>query len=95
LTARAISVVDGPVGRLVVDDDRLTGVELVDGRMVRRTAVFVRPRLVPNNDLLVGLGCAVDDHGWAVTDPFGRITTAGGWVAGNAANPSAGHHRRR
>jgi thioredoxin reductase len=51
--------------------------------------VFVRPRLVPNNDLLVGLGCAVDDHGWAVTDPFGRTTTPGVWVAGNAANPRA------
>jgi thioredoxin reductase len=89
LTARAIGIVDGPVRRLDVDDDRLTGVELADGRIIRRTAVFVRPRLVPNNDLLVGLGCAVDDHGWAVTDPFGRTTTPGVWVAGNAANPRA------
>jgi thioredoxin reductase len=89
LTARAIGIVDGPVRRLAVADDRLIGVELTDGRLVRRAAVFVRPRLIPNNDLLVGLGCAVDEHGWAVTDPFGRTTTAGVWVAGNAANPRA------
>jgi thioredoxin reductase len=89
LAARAIGVIDGPVRRLVVAHDRLTGVELDHGLVVRRTAVFVRPRLVPNNDLLVGLGCAVDDHGWAVTDPAGRTTTPGVWVAGNAANPRA------
>ena len=41
LAARGISVVDGPVGRLVVDDGRLSGVELEDGRVISRAAVFV------------------------------------------------------
>ena len=50
LVARAIGVVDGPVAGLVVEDDKLTGVELADGRVVRRAAVFVRPRMVPDND---------------------------------------------
>jgi thioredoxin reductase len=89
LTARAIGVVDGPVRRLVVTDDRLTGVELQDGRVIPRVAVFVRPVLVPDNGLLLTLGCAVDDHGWVVTDATGRTTTGGVWVAGNAANPRA------
>jgi thioredoxin reductase len=89
LQARAISVVDGPVRRLVVDNDRLSGVELADGRVVRRTAAFVRPRLVPNNDVLVALGCAVDDRGWVVTDAGGRTTVRGVWAAGNAVNPRA------
>jgi hypothetical protein len=50
LVARAIGVVDGPVARLVVEDDALTAVELADGRVVRRAAVFVRPRMVPDSD---------------------------------------------
>jgi thioredoxin reductase len=89
LAARAIDVVDGPVRRLVVTDDRLTGVELQDGRVIPRVAVFVRPAFVPDNDLLLTLGCAVDDRGWVVTDATGRTTTPGVWVAGNVANPRA------
>jgi thioredoxin reductase len=89
LAARAIGVVDGLVRRLVVDDDRLCGVELDDGRIIRRAAVFVRPRFVPDNNLLLTLGCAVDDRGWVVTDAAGRTTTSGVWVAGNVTNPRA------
>ncbi len=89
LSARGIVVVDGPVSRLVVDGDRLSGVELEDGRVIRRAAVFVRPRFVPDNRLLDELGAVVDDHGWVVTDPVGRTTVPGVWVAGNAANPRA------
>jgi thioredoxin reductase len=89
LTARSVGVVDGPVRRLVVTDDRLTGVELQDGRVIPRVAVFVRPVFVPENELLVTLGCAVDDRGWVVTDATGRTTTPGVWVAGNAANARA------
>jgi thioredoxin reductase len=89
LTARGIQVVEGTVARLVIDNDRLHGVELGDGTVVARAAVFVRPRFVPNASLLVGLGCAVDEHGWVVHDPTGRTTVAGVWVAGNAADPRA------
>jgi thioredoxin reductase len=89
LVARAIGVVDGPVCRLVVEDDRLHGVELEDGRVVRRDAVFVRPAFTPNSDLLAGLGCATQDNGWVVADPTGRTTVPGVWVAGNAVNPRA------
>ena len=89
LLARAIGVVDGRVGRLVVEDDRLTGVELADGRFVPRTAVFVRPHFVPDNDILVGLGCAIGADGWVVADPSGRTTVPGVSVAGNAVDPRA------
>ncbi|WP_323742634.1 NAD(P)/FAD-dependent oxidoreductase [Nocardioides islandensis] len=89
LLARAVGVVDGPVGRLVVHDDELSGVEMADGRVVPRAAVFVRPRLVPDNEVLVGLGCALDENGWVVADATGRTSVAGVWVAGNVANPRA------
>ena len=89
LTARGIRVVEGTVARLVVDNDQLHGVELGGGPVIPRTAVFVRPRFVPNAGLLTGLGCAVDEHGWVVYDPVGRTSVAGVWVAGNAADPRA------
>ena len=89
LAARAIGVVDAPVTRLVVEDDRLTGVELVTGRVVPRAAVFVRPRFVPHDTLLTDLGCATHDNGWVVVDATGRTSVAGVWAAGNAVNPRA------
>jgi thioredoxin reductase len=89
LAARGIPVVTGAVARLVVRDDRLHGIELVDGTVVPRAAVFVRPRLMPNADLLTRLGCAVDERGWAVRDGVGRTSVPGVWVAGNAADPRA------
>jgi thioredoxin reductase len=90
LAARGIAVVDGVVAGLSVDDDRLTGVELVDGRVVPRAAVFVRPAVRPHNDgLLASLGCELDAAGFAVADATGRTSVPGVWVAGNAANPRA------
>ncbi len=89
LAARGIGVVDGAVARVAVVDDVLRGLELEDGRAVPRAAVFVRPSFVPHNDLLTDLGCAVDSAGWPETDPTGRTTVTGVWVAGNLANPRA------
>ena len=89
LAARGIDVVDTPVAKLVVEDDTLRGVELQDGRVIARSAVFVRPRFVPNNELLSGLGCETNDDGWSVIDATGATSVPGVWVAGNAANPRA------
>jgi thioredoxin reductase len=89
LTARGIRIVEGTVTRLVVDNDHLHGVELTGGTVVPRAAMFVRPRFVPNADLLTGLGCAVDANGWVVHDPVGHTSVTGVWVAGNAADPRA------
>jgi thioredoxin reductase len=89
LLARAIGVVDGPVARLVVTDDRLTGVELATGRVVPRSAVFVRPTFVAHSDLLGQLGCARHANGWFVADSVGRTSVPGVWAAGNVVNPRA------
>jgi thioredoxin reductase len=83
LVARAIGVVEGTVEQLVIDDDRLRGVQMSDGRVVPRDALFVPPRFVPNNALVLGLGCDVDDEGWVVADATGRTSVDGVWVAGN------------
>jgi thioredoxin reductase len=89
LTASAIGIVEGDVARVVVEDDRLTGVALSDGRFVPRSAVFVRPAFVGNTDLLRGLGADTDAQGWPVVDNTGRTTVTGVWAAGNASNPRA------
>lgn len=89
LDARAVLVVDEPVTRLVVEDDRLTGLELASGDVVARTAVFVRPGLVPHDTLLTGLGCATHDSGWVIVDATGRTGVPGVWAAGNSVNPRA------
>jgi len=89
LTARSVRIVEGTVARLVADGDRLHGVELDGGTVVPRAAVFLRPRFVPNADLLTGLGCAADDNGWVIVDPVGRTSVPGVWAAGNAVDPRA------
>jgi len=89
LVARAIGIVEGTVKRILVEHDHLCGVEMADGRMIPRRAVFVPPRFVPSNDLLVRLGCDIDEKGWAVSDGTGRTTVPGVWIAGNVGNPRA------
>lgn len=88
LRAGGVPVVPGEVARLVIDDDRLTGVALADGRVVPRAAVFIRPVNVPHADgLLAGLGCEVDAAGFPTVDATGRTTTPGVWAAGNVVDP--------
>lgn len=89
LVARAIGIVEGDVVRLVVEDDRLRGLELDDGQVVPRDALFVPPTFLPNNDLLLGLGCDVTDQGFVVAGPTGLTSVPGVWTAGNVANPRA------
>ena len=89
LVARAIGIVDAPVASPVVEDDRLVGVAAADGRIVRRSAVFVRPQFVPNDTLLTDLGCATHPNGWVAVDATGATSVPGLWAAGNAVNPRA------
>ncbi|OKK03898.1 thioredoxin reductase [Streptomyces sp. CB03234] len=89
LAARGVRVTGGVVKRLVVEGDRLYGVELADGRVVPRRAVFVLPRTVPHDGPLTALGCERDDTGAVRTDATGRTSVPGVWAAGNVAHPRA------
>jgi thioredoxin reductase len=90
LETRGVQIVPGEIAQLVVEDDRLTGVELIDGRVIARTAVFIRPGNVPHADgLLAGLGCDVDEAGFATVDATGRTSVSGVWAAGNVVDPRA------
>jgi len=89
LQARGVAVESRPIRRMSVEADALRGVELEDGQVVPRSAVFVRPAFVPNDSLLRGLGCESDEHGWTVHDAGGATSVAGLYVAGNASDPRA------
>jgi len=90
LAARGIRVVDDTVARLAVEHDRITGVEMADGQVIARTAVFVRPGNVPHADgLLAGLGCELDEAGFPKVDRTGTTSASGVWAAGNVADPRA------
>lgn len=75
LAARGIRVIDGEVVGLEVSDDRLGGVWLRSGRLIPLSALIVAPRFEPRNALLQALQ---------------DVRAEGVWVAGNAADPSAG-----
>ena len=88
LAARGITVVDGEVASLVVEDDALRGVQMADGRFVARVAVFVRPDIVPHDDGILGaLGCETDATGFALVDGTGRTSNPRVWAVGNVADP--------
>jgi thioredoxin reductase len=88
LDAREIRIERGEVVRLIVDGDRLTGVELADGRVIERAAVFVRPGDRPHADgLLTSLRCELDEAGFVKVDASGRTSVPGVWAAGNVVDP--------
>ena len=90
LAARGIEVVDGTVARLVIEHDRLVGVEMADGKVFARTAVFVRPGNVPHADgFVAGLGCELDEAGFPTVDATGSTSVPGVWAAGNVVDPRA------
>jgi thioredoxin reductase len=97
LAARGISVVEGEVVALVVEDDRVTGVRLASGEVVAREAVAVTPRLVARADLLEALGLKVAElevGGHVVAEHLvagssGATEVPGVWVAGNVTDPLA------
>jgi thioredoxin reductase len=83
LAARDIRVAEGVVTRLIIDGDRLAGIELDRASVVAPQALFVRPRLVPSDALLTTLGAALTG------ERTGRTTVPGVWAAGNAVDPRA------
>jgi thioredoxin reductase len=90
LGARGVRIEEGKVTRLIVEDDRLRGVALADGREISRTAVFVRPGNVPHNDGLAdALACRKSEVGFVIVDATGRTSNSGVWAVGNVVDPRA------
>jgi thioredoxin reductase len=95
LAARGISLVEGEVTGLEVTGDRLTGVRLRSGQIIARCAVVIGPQFQARHALLDNLGVSVAEHPLGIghqvaADATGRTAAAGVWVAGNAADVTAG-----
>ncbi len=89
LAARGVRLVEGTVKRLIIEEDRLRGIELAEGHVVPRSTAFVVPRMVPNDALLTELGCERDGNDWVTTDRSGRTSVPGVWAVGNVVDPRA------
>jgi thioredoxin reductase len=97
LTARGITVTEGPVEEIEADASVLTGVRLADGRHVPLDTVIVAPFMRARAELLEPLGlkpAEVRIGEYAVgtyieSDPAGATVVPGVWVAGNLANIQA------
>ncbi|MCO8307906.1 NAD(P)/FAD-dependent oxidoreductase [Streptomyces sp. RKCA744] len=94
LAARGIRVVDGEVASLEIVDDRLAGVRLNDGTVVKREALAVAPRMVARIGFAEGLGLRPVEHPSGAgehlpSDATGRTDVPGVWVAGNVTDLTA------
>ncbi|MFC9995021.1 NAD(P)/FAD-dependent oxidoreductase [Nocardia sp. NPDC127526] len=94
LAARGIRVVPGEVTGLEVENDRLTGVRLADGTVVRREAVATQTRMVARAGLLAALGLYPSEHAsgmgeYIPVDAMGRTEVPGVWAAGNVTDIAA------
>jgi NAD(P)H-nitrite reductase large subunit len=95
LAARGIRLIEGEVTGAEVTGDSLSGVRLRSGEVIARRAVVIGPQFEARHTLLAGLGAAVAEHPLGIgrqisADATGRTAAGGVWVAGNAADVTAG-----
>lgn len=94
LAARGIEVVEAPAEEILVEDDRLTGVRLRDGRILAAEAVVVATVMTARIDFLAPLGLLPEPMPMGMgstlpAEPMGATAVAGLWAAGNARDASA------
>lgn len=92
LTAR-LTVVEQPLRRVVVEDDRITGVELAAGTFLDADAVVITPAFRPRTEAFASLGLATAPHPSGLgdvveTDAAGQTAVPGLYAAGNLTDPS-------
>jgi thioredoxin reductase len=91
LKARGIRIVEGPIARVEVCGNRITGVRMASGELVDREALAVGPRMEARAGFLEDLGLNLVDHpsGAGVhvaADATGRTEVPGVWAAGNVTD---------
>lgn len=92
LAARSISVVEGKVESLAIQDDALRGVVLASGTVIPVEAVVTATRLEARSGVLESLVVPVVEHPMGVghhveVNPMGGATAVPGvWAAGNVAD---------
>jgi SAM-dependent methyltransferase len=93
---RGIELVGSPAVSVAVEDDRIVGLRLADGRVHPTDVVAVPVRTVATSVVLESLGLAAVDHPMGsamgstfVADDTGRTAVPGVWAAGNVVSPFA------
>jgi thioredoxin reductase len=92
LDALGVTVVTGGISRLEINDGRVNGVRLDDGRVVSVDVVAVSTRMVARTEPFAGIGIRPTPHPageFIESDAVGKTTVAGVWAAGNASDLSA------
>lgn len=97
LAARGVRVVSDQPTRLVVDDDKLNGLQLASGDVLECEAVVVSPTFHARADFLATLGIKAENFevngevlGTTIpAEPTGATSVPGVWVAGNLSDPMA------
>lgn len=97
LTARGITVVDGPVTAVEVVDDQVSGLRLDSGELVVAEAVVVGAPARARAEVLVSLGLEIAEREmngqvfatYLPVDATGATAVAGVWAAGNVTDPRA------
>lgn len=97
LAALGVEHVIGVVAAVEVTGDALSGMRMVDGRVVPRQVIAIATGLEARQDLLADLGLAtaqlqlggVVAGDYLPADPAGLTATPGVWAAGNLAAPMA------
>jgi thioredoxin reductase len=87
LAARNIPIERRQVAEFVGDRGSLTGLRLVDGTVIARTAGFLRPLWHATHSYLDGLEPLTDDRGLLMVDPAGRTSVPGLYAAGDITPP--------
>ncbi len=94
LAAAGVTVVEGPVRAVEIEDDAVTGLRLEDGRLVPATAITVATYMRARSEVLTSLGVEVVPHpsGFGehvVVDEMRQTSVPGVYAAGNVTDLSA------
>jgi len=94
LAAAGVTVVDGRVQSVEVEDDAVTGLRLDDGRMVPATAITVATYMRARSGVLTSLGIETVPHPsgmgeHVVVDEMRQTSVPGVYAAGNVTDLSA------
>jgi thioredoxin reductase len=95
LAACGIGLVEGEVSGVEVTGDGVSGVRLRSGEVISRRAVVIGPQFEARHAILDGIGVGLVEHPLGVghqvaADASGATVASGVWVAGNAADVTAG-----
>jgi thioredoxin reductase len=83
-----IPIYEQQIARLEGEQAQLEGIRFVDGTLLRRRSLFVRPGQEQRSRLAHDLGCAVGEGGIITVDDHGQTSVAGVYAAGDMARQS-------